>query len=92
MAVNIGPKIGIDGEKEYRKQINDLITQQKTFSAEMKELESTFDSNASAMDKNRKKSRSRSWKRVLKLQKRSTVKIRHRLRNGNSPSRMQRQN
>lgn len=56
MAVNIGPKIGIDGEKEYRKQINDLITQQKTFSAEMRELESSFDDNASAMDKNRKKS------------------------------------
>lgn len=56
MAVNIGPKIGIDGEKEYRKQINDLITQQKTFSAEMKELESSFDKNTSAMEKNRKKS------------------------------------
>lgn len=55
MAVNIGPKIGIDGEKEYRKQINDLITQQKTFGAEMRELESDFKSNASAMDKNRKK-------------------------------------
>lgn len=55
MAVNIGPKIGIDGEKEYRKQINDLITQQKTFGAEMRELESDFNSNASAMDKNRKK-------------------------------------
>ena len=55
MAVNIGPKIGIDGEKEYRKQINDLITQQKTFSAEMRELESSFDDNTSAMEKNRKK-------------------------------------
>ena len=55
MAVNIGPKIGIDGEKEYRKQINDLITQSKTYSAEMKELESSFNSEASAMDKNRKK-------------------------------------
>lgn len=55
MAVNIGPKIGIDGEKEYRKSINDLISQQKTFSAEMRELESAFDDNASAMDKNRKK-------------------------------------
>ena len=55
MAVNIGPKIGIDGEKEYRKQINDLITQQKTFSAEMRELESSFDSETSAMEKNRKK-------------------------------------
>ena len=55
MAVNIGPKIGIEGEKEYRKQINDLITQQKTFSAEMKDLESSFDETTSAMEKNRKK-------------------------------------
>lgn len=55
MAVNIGPKIGIEGEKEYRKQINDLITQQKTFSAEMKQLESSFDESTSAMEKNRKK-------------------------------------
>lgn len=56
MAVNIGPKIGIDGEKEYRKQLNQIITTQKTFSAELRELESDFNSNASAMDKNRKKS------------------------------------
>ena len=56
MAVNIGPKIGIDGEKEYRKQINDLITQAKTFSAEMRELESDFNDSGSAMDKNRRKS------------------------------------
>lgn len=55
MAVNIGPKIGIDGEKEYRKQINALITQQKTFSAEMRELESSFDDTTSAMEKNKKK-------------------------------------
>ena len=55
MAVNIGPKIGIDGEKEYRKQLNDLITTQKTFSSELRELESDFNSNASAMDKNRRK-------------------------------------
>ena len=56
MAVNIGPKIGIEGEKEYRKSVNDLITQQKTFSAQMKELESSFDDETSAMEKNRKKS------------------------------------
>ena len=55
MAVNIGPRIGIDGEREYRKQVNELITQQKTFSAQMKELESAFDSSTSAMEKNRKK-------------------------------------
>ena len=54
--MNIGPRIGIDGEKEYRKQINELITQQKTFSAQMKELESSFDDSTSAMEKNRKKS------------------------------------
>ena len=56
MAVSIGPKIGIDGEKEYRKQVNDLITQSKTFSAQMRELESSFDENTSAMERNRKKS------------------------------------
>lgn len=56
MAVNIGPKIGIDGEREYRKQINDLITQQKTFNSQMRELESSFDETTSAMEKNRKKS------------------------------------
>lgn len=55
MAVNIGPKIGIDGEKEYRKQVNNLITQTKTYSAEMRELESSFDESTSAMEKNRKK-------------------------------------
>lgn len=55
MAVNIGPRIGIDGEKEYRQQINDLITVQKTFNAQMRELESSFDDSTSAMEKNRKK-------------------------------------
>ena len=42
MAVNIGPKIGIDGEAEYRKQINDIITSTKTLSAEMKALKSSL--------------------------------------------------
>ena len=55
MSVNIGPKIGIDGEKEYRQQVNNLITQAKTFSSEMRELESSFDKSTSAMEKNRKK-------------------------------------
>lgn len=56
MAVSIGPRIGVDGEREYRKQVNNLITQAKTFSAEMRELESSFDKNTSAMEKTRKKS------------------------------------
>ena len=42
MAVNIGPKIGIDGEAEYRKEINNIIQQAKTLDAEMKAVQSSF--------------------------------------------------
>lgn len=55
MAVNIGPRIGIEGEREYRKAVNELIAQQKTFTSEMRATESEFDDNASAMDRVRKK-------------------------------------
>ena len=51
MAVNIGPKIGIDGEAEYRKQINQIIQQAKTLDSEMKVVASTFDKNATAQEK-----------------------------------------
>lgn len=51
MAVNIGPKIGIDGEAEYRKQINNIIQQAKTLDSEMKLVASTFDKNATAQEK-----------------------------------------
>lgn len=50
MAVNIGPRIGIDGESEYRKQINQIIQSTKTLQAEMKALTASFDSNAKAQD------------------------------------------
>ena len=33
MAVNIGPKIGVDGEAEYRRQINQIIQQSRTLGA-----------------------------------------------------------
>lgn len=56
MAVSIGPRIGIDGEKEFRKSINDLITQQKTFKTEMERVESEFTKTTTAMEKNRAKS------------------------------------
>lgn len=51
MAVNIGPKIGIDGEAEYRSQLNNIIQQSKTLDAEMKALTSSFDKEASAQEK-----------------------------------------
>lgn len=43
MPTNIGPVIGVDGEKEYRKQINQIIQQAKTLDAEMKAVTSSFD-------------------------------------------------
>ena len=52
MAVNIGPKIGIDGEAEYRKKINNIITQAKTLSSEMKKLSSSFDENGKTVKQN----------------------------------------
>lgn len=51
MAVNIGPKIGIDGEAEYRKSLNNIIQQQKTLKAEMEATSTAFDKNATAQDK-----------------------------------------
>ena len=51
MAVDIGPKIGVEGEAEYRKQINQIITQTKTLKSDMKALESTFDEGTSAQEK-----------------------------------------
>lgn len=55
MPVNIGPKIGIEGEDEYRKQIMDLVQSTKTLDAQMKALETTSDKEASAQEKAAKK-------------------------------------
>lgn len=55
MAVNIGPRIGIDGEKEYRNQLNNIIQQTKTLGSEMKALSQQFDKNGSSMQSNRQK-------------------------------------
>lgn len=42
MSVNIGPKIGIDGEAKYRAEINKIIQQGKTLSAQMKAVSSAY--------------------------------------------------
>lgn len=62
MAVNIGPKIGIDGEAEYRKQINNIIQSTKTLKSEYQSLESTvnksknpFKNFAAELENNKKK-------------------------------------
>ena len=51
MAVNIGPVIGIDGEKEYRQQLNNIIQQSKTLDSEMKALVSSFSEETSEQEK-----------------------------------------
>lgn len=57
MAVNIGPKIGVDGEKEYRQQMQSIIQQTKTLAAEMKTLTSGFGLNATAAKQSQEASR-----------------------------------
>lgn len=51
MPVNIGPRIGLEGEAEYKKSIKEIIAEQKALGAELKATESSFDKNASAQDK-----------------------------------------
>lgn len=53
MATQIGPKIGIEGEKEYRQQIQQIIQQTKSLDSAMKKTESEWNANTSAMTKNR---------------------------------------
>lgn len=56
MAVNIGPRIGIDGESEYRKQLNNIIQTQKTLQSEMKAVAAEFDDNTNSQEKLEKQS------------------------------------
>lgn len=49
--VNIGPRIGIEGESEFRKQMNQIIQSTKTLKTEMKATESSFSASDSAMKK-----------------------------------------
>lgn len=45
MAYDIGPRIGIEGEAEFRKQIQSITTVQKTLATEMQAVTSAFDKN-----------------------------------------------
>lgn len=53
MARDIGPKIGIDGEAQYRKEIEQIIQQAKTLDAEMKAVASAFDDEGESLKKNK---------------------------------------
>ena len=43
MPTDIGPKIGIDGEKEFRKQLQNINQQLRTLGSEMKAVTSAFE-------------------------------------------------
>lgn len=50
MAVDIGPRIGIDGEKEFRQEITNINQQLRTLASEAKEVASAFDDNADSQE------------------------------------------
>lgn len=50
MAYDIGPKIGIDGEAEFRRELSDIKTGIKTLGSEMKLVTATYDDNADSME------------------------------------------
>ena len=54
MAVNIGPRIGIEGEAEYRNQIKQIVSQSKTLASEMKALTTSFSDNTKSLADNAK--------------------------------------
>lgn len=51
MAYNIGPKIGIDGEAEFRRQISQINTEYKTLVAQTKAVTAEFDKNGDEQGK-----------------------------------------
>lgn len=51
MAVNIGPRIGVEGEQQYRQQMQNIIQATKTLKSELAATESSFNKNDSAMRK-----------------------------------------
>lgn len=53
MATQIGPKIGIDGEREYRQQIKQIIDQTKNLDVAMQKTASEWNKSTSAMTKNK---------------------------------------
>ena len=45
MPTDIGPRIGIDGEKEFRNELNHISQQLRTLGSEMKAVTSEFSGN-----------------------------------------------
>ena len=54
MTVSIGPRIAVEGVKQFRQAFIEITNEAKRFDAEMKRITATFDANDSAMTRNRK--------------------------------------
>ena len=50
MAYDIGPKIGIEGEKEFRNAITQINTNLKTLGTEMMAVTSAYDKNDKSLE------------------------------------------
>ena len=50
MAYDIGPRIGIEGEAEYRQQINNIIQHMRTLDTEMQAVRSAFQDNERSIE------------------------------------------
>ena len=77
MAQDIGPRIGITGEAEYRRSIQQIIQQQKTLKAEMQAVSTSVDKNSGSIEKNKKMSESLG--KQIDLQKQRLAEERKRL-------------
>lgn len=75
MAVNIGPKIGIDGEAEYRKQIQNIIQQTKTLKSEYEMIKTSVDKSTTSFKQNKEMHRVLSEE--IKTQKDRIEKLSH---------------
>ena len=51
MAYDIGPRIGIEGDAEFKQAIKGIDTNLKTLGTEMKAVTSAFDRNDKSMEK-----------------------------------------
>lgn len=54
MAVEIGPRIKVDGEAQYRAELNNIIQQGKALAAQMQAVTAAFDKNTTAEERAQK--------------------------------------
>lgn len=74
MAVNIGPRIGVDGEAQYRAQINNIVQATKTLKAEMEQTAQEFKRSGDAMGGN--KAKAEQLTKAIELQRDKVDKLR----------------